>query len=251
MRLVHDVPVALVDQVGTDRPMYVAYAEEVNAHPDYLAFFREARQDNKFVILSSVAQTGQVVIEDLVEAAVALRPSEIILPNLPGSPVKSSRLTAEVSSLLQSAGMDRTPFMAVPHGADFHEYLENVSMLSNYSQVRTIGVTSDVFDKFHTTRKTFFQAMRKACPRTMHLLGLTDDLADLNDPQSTSLFRSAQTPKAVVWGLSGTTVRRNVKKVPEYGGRDLFGGDVGFLAYTTDEDAKIDAANKNIADWDG
>lgn len=251
MRIIHDVPTQLVEHVGSDRLMYVAYAEEINAHDSYLAFFREAVQDRKFVILSSVAQAGEVVVEDLIEAAVALRPSEVVLPNLPCSPEKSALLTAKVSSLLQSAGVDRTSFLAVPHGEDFHGYIENVTKLSNYSMVRTIGVTVDVFDKFHLTRKAFFQAMRKACPRTLHLLGLTDDLTDLNDPLSTSVFRSVQTPKAVVWGLSGTAVRPNVKKVPEYGGRDLFGGDVGFLSFNTDEDAKLATANKNITDWDG
>lgn len=251
MRLIHDVPVALVDRIGHDRHMFVAYAEDINTHPDYLTFYREALEDRKFVLLSSLAQMGPAVLEDLIEAAVKLNPSEVVLPNIPAHPEKSVRLTAEASSLLQSAGVNRAPFMAVPHGSDFHEYIENVSRLSTYSQVRTIGVTADVFAKYHLTRKAFFQAMFKACPRTVHLLGLSDDLADLSDPLSRARFRSASTPKAVVWGLSGTAVRFSAKKVPEYGGREQFGGEAGFMAFNTDEAVKIATANKNIADWDG
>lgn len=251
MKLVHDVPVALVEQVGQDRNMLVAYAEDIVSHPEYLAFYREALDDRKFVILSSLAQTGNAVLEDLIEAAVKLRPSEVVLPNIPAHPEKSARLTAEASGVLQSAGVNSTPFMAVPHGEDFHEYTENVTRLSTFSQVRTIGVTADVFDKYHLTRKAFFKAMGKACPRTLHLLGLPDDLTDLTDPLSKANFRSATTPKAVVWGLSGTTVKAGVKKVPEYGGREQFGGAAGFMAFTTEESAKLDTANKNITDWDG
>lgn len=251
MKLVHDVPAALVNSVGNDRNMYVAYAEEVNANPAYAAFYREALDDRKFVILSSLVQTGPGVVEDLIEAAVKLKPSEVVLPNMPAHPEKSARLTAEVASLLQSAGVDRHPFMAVPHGEDFHEYVKNVTRLSTFSQVRVIGVTVDVFSKYHLTRKAFFQAMFKACPRTMHLLGLSDDLLDLTDPLSQSRFRSATTPKAVVYGLSGTAVKLGLKKVPDYGGREQFGGEAGFMAFTTDEDVKIETANTNVTNWDG
>jgi hypothetical protein len=245
MRMVHAVPAALVERVGVDQPLHIAYAEAINDDTAYLEFFTEALIDRKFVILSSVHPSGPNAAEDLIEAAVRLRPSEIVLPNIPAHPEKSARLTAGTSALLQSAGISRTPFMAVPHGEDFHDYLNETSRLSSFSQVRTIGVTVDVFEKYHLTRKKFFAEMRKMCPRTMHLLGLTADLADLKDPLSRSAFRSCNTSKAVTWGLAGVPVNPQAKRIPPYTSLGR-----GFLSLTVDDDVKIEQANKNIEEWD-
>lgn len=250
MKVVHSAPVALVEHVGEGRSMHVAYSEKVLSSATYRQFYADKLQDREYVILNSIEQRGPAGMEDFIEAAVALQPSEVVLPNIPGSPVKSDRLTAEASGVLQSAGLTRVPFMAVPLGEDFHDYLEGVKRLSTLSQVQVIGVTSDVFDKYHLTRRQFVYAMRKVCPRTLHLLGMTDDLADLKDPLIQSTIRSCETAKAVVWGLGGVEVSLNAKRVPAYSGKDLYGGAAGYMTTTTEDAVKLAAIKANVAEFD-
>lgn len=148
MRIANITPPALLQQtLSAEERYHLVLVSQVLGSPEYLAFYQQRLAQGDFVILDNDAFENQGVatpIERLIEAAQLLKPSEIVLPdNFTADAETNVLLAMESISALANADLDM-PYMAVPHGTSWRDYLQCVNHMASLPGVETLGIYEEV-----------------------------------------------------------------------------------------------------------
>jgi hypothetical protein len=255
LRLYHIPPARLATQaIPEEETGHLCVADVVLSHREYAEYYRSRSDRGDWLTLDTAAFEGQVTsIFRLHEAALMVRPQEIVLPDLyrdAGGTIESSLKAARALRQVEYAGQ----FMVVPHGIKWSDYLYCAAYLTGeLGEDICIGLIEEIPELYGFSRKTAVEALSEIYPKaTFHFNGVTEHLDEMFDEMVRNRVRSADTSKFVVWGLNGVTVdplkvRDGVTPVPPYPGRKSLGGRVGFFdrAHASDEALQITRTNIN------
>ena len=250
LQLCNIAPTAVLEKVITrNEKWHLVVADVIVADPIYCAFYVNRVDKGEFVILDSAAfeKPNGTDIPTMEMAIRMLRPTEVVLPDLPSDMHESIRRTREALNLFRVTLGYKPKFMAVPHGRSLEEYLWCAADVGFLTGVTTIGIQEEVEELYGMSRSEVAQKVRGTVGgREIHLLGCREDLSDVRDEWVRSTVRSCDTGKLVTWGLNGILIDPSKEEVPPYPGRQALGGREGYFSYASTDPANVVKAARNV-----
>ena len=178
----------------------MALAHLIGVDKEYTDFFIERGKEGKFILMDNgVVENDQRPLEELVEKALLINASEIILPDTlydSGATLRDSKAAID---RLRRMHVGKAPFglMAVPQGQDFHEWYRCAAIMLQWD-IDAIGISKFTTPKFvefrGKARRFCFGALAAlGCKKDIHFLGCWDDPAEMAD---LTTLESLATPTA-------------------------------------------------------
>jgi len=249
----------LEDLIDEQETYHLVVTEQVLDNLPYRRFYQDRVARGDFVILDSDAfeKAEGSTTEAQVAAMLLLRPTEVVLPDTSsrhgteptGDEAFSTAQAAHYAYTAIQAELNwmRTPqFMAVAHGRTWEEYMECAVRLEELQNVVCIGVFEEVPELFGISRAEAVQYLSNVlnAETDIHLLGMSEDMLDLQDPFVQQRCRGVDAGKLVCWGLYGSRV--TTKSVPKYPGRPK-----GYFEIPRHSNSlgEVDLARDNISYW--
>jgi len=224
MLVANITPTDLLDLViDADETYHLVLADRIMTDDRYRAFYANRVSRGDWVILDSPTHELKGTMPDIAqwtEGVTALRPSEVVLPDLWGfvsaaDTVDYAREGLDRLSRLSWSGS----VMAVPHGTDWDDYHRCIRALGRINAVTTLGIFEEVEFCYGHKRREAVEAARDAMRfPSVHLLGKMEDLSDLKDDWMRNNVRGVDSGKLVVWGLAGVELYPH-EDPPPYPGR--------------------------------
>jgi len=147
MKIANICPTPLLnDLLGPEETYHLVLTNQVLEDQPYRDFYSYLSSlGSHWIILDTNAyeQRGEVTsMDDLLAAALAIRPSEIVLPDKYDSSAKECvELAHQALRTFERVDLSFEPsFMAVPHGENTEEFLACVNTLCHLEGVTTIGL---------------------------------------------------------------------------------------------------------------
>jgi hypothetical protein len=254
LRLFHIPPSKLAKRViPVEETHHLCVADVIVSHREYARFYQSRVDMGHWLTMDTAAFEGQdTTIETLVEALHVVKPSEIVLPDRFQDSKETVARSTNAARELREHGYDGA-FMVVPHGKTWHEYLYCLEELVLALPYATIGIIEEVEQLYNLPRPIVVEAITEFYGNDIHFLGVTEDLAELQDEATRARVRSCDTAKFVVWGLNGITV--NPKSimpgvpVPLYPGRKSLGGRNEYFDYANCSEEAVSITRTNIRRW--
>lgn len=223
MQVANVAPTGLLSLVNDDH-YHLILTSQIRQNPKYASYYRERIDQGDFVILDNdayEASSGTSSSPEAILQAIHLMgvwPSEIVLPDVMFGK-NCARRTVEVAEegrdILWQHG--HRHFMAVPHGNTQLEWLECAMALSGLEGVDTLGIAEkDALKLTHGDRGELIRAI-SGLGKKIHLLGMMEDMSDIQDRWVRMHVRGVDGSKLIVWGLNGRVA--TVGDVPIYPGR--------------------------------
>jgi len=211
MRLASIVPGAFAEHVLTEEDDYhLLIAPEVIDNQPYREFYRGRGTSGDFIILDNGAYEVHAYEEEVdlsptaLEAAVdalGFLPSEIVLPDVPGSAHETLLRSTKAAYYLRERWR-YSVFMVVPHGTTLEEYLACAQYMVELPGLQSFGVSFIAADAIGISReelvKRLLESIRKIDP-DIHLLGYRDPVP----PETKDVCRGIDTAKHVRMAIEG------------------------------------------------
>jgi hypothetical protein len=223
MQVANVAPAELLPLVKEDQ-YHLILTSQLRKYPYYAGFYRGCIERGDFVILDNdayEASSGTSSSPEAILQAIQLlgaAPSEIVLPDVmfgKNCAQRTIEVAEEGHDVLWSHGYRN--FMAVPHGNTQLEWLECAMALAGLSGVKSLGIAEK--DALKLTRGDRGELVRAidGLGKEIHLLGMMEDMADIQDPWVRRRIRGVDGSKLIVWGLNGRVA--TVGDIPIYPGR--------------------------------
>jgi hypothetical protein len=257
VRLYHIPPARLATQVIPEEENgHLCVADIVLSHREYAEYYRSRSDRGDWLTLDTAAFEGTVTpVRDLLEAALMVRPKEIVLPDLYRDANGTIETSIAAAKELRDYGYDGK-FMVVPHGQTWHDYLYCAEYLvTELGEEVCIGLIEEIPELYRMTRCIAVDILSGIFPKAeFHFNGVTEQLDEMFDEEVRARVRSADTSKFVVWGLNGVNVDpikllAGVLTVPPYPGRKSLGGRTGFFDKSHASDEALQITRTNINRW--
>jgi hypothetical protein len=247
MEIAHIAPTSVLCSGLLDpEPYQMAIASQVLVDPAYAAYYRNLES---FVILDvptfEANGNGTFSLDDLLKACRAIRPREIVLPDLWEKPAKDNiDLAWNAAGFLDEHVDLGIHYMAVPHAKSLVEYLDSTMQMLEIPGVETIGVAERVEKEILMTRQAVVRELLMYVPKhiNIHLLGCLRGMTDLHDPILLHGARSMDTVKFVRYGLECLWV--HIDNIPPYPGRGKDYFEMGF------DELQLGFVQGNVGYWD-
>jgi len=268
IKLANIVPIPLLDRLLTEEDDYhLVLGDLIVESKVYADFYAERVKRGDYVILDTMEAERPGVgtpMSTMQEAIRTLQPSEVVLPDVSDDGEATIRRAQEGIEAFREIGYTG-PFMAVPHGASFREYITCAKVLSQLPGVECLGVYEQIQRNFSISRRAMVWRLYGLLTDTgkhytqIHLLGGDEDCETLVKTTLRNIVRGQDSAKLTVWGLSGQIVTRT--HIPPYPGRRFFGGEKYFyvregnLAAGSMDGVEVvpstyvEIAKQNIAYW--
>lgn len=247
MKIAHIAPTPLLyTSLFESLDYHLCIASQVLKDPEYATFFRGAKG---FVILDVPTReekdsTGAYPIERLKRAITSVQPNEVVLPDVwKGSPQVNIEAAWRAAFELREANTRRgLGFIAVPRGKDFKEYVNCAEEMALIPGVTTLGVFTGTYETYKVERERVVLEFSRRFPQhAIHLLGVVNDLSDIQNPVIRKHVRGTDTAKLVRFGLD--CKHPMFGNIPEYPGR----GEDYFQRGATE--IQLSYVAKNIRYW--
>jgi hypothetical protein len=255
LRVATVAPPALLEAViPTEERYHLTLASQVlreDTHA-YLNFYHDRRmRRGDYVIMDNDAYEAQGIssaLETIRKAAELLIPSEIILPDEMQGP-DCAKLTVERSAqaaeALRADGWKN--FMAVPHGNTMNEWLSCAIELSKLEGVGCFGIAEKDALKLVAGERVILARSVYGMGQDIHLLGMMEDMSDVQHRWVQQRVRGIDGSKLLVWGINGLRPRVG-DPMPAYPGRPK-----GYFDLTPEDlsPAQMNDAIGNVNYWQG
>jgi hypothetical protein len=215
---------------------------------DYVTFYKQRVERGDFVILDSDAfeKSGLTPLSDMDIAARMLDPTMIILPDEKYGTADDTVIMARLGA--RTLEHHDKPYLAVPHGTNMGEYIQCALELWSVKGVVGFGIIEEVYETAGLTRVQAVRILADLFPDCfIHLLGMTESLADLKDPIVQRRAVGTDSCKLVRWGMEELHVDPGLvgtKAFPAYPGRGEGYFERRFL--TADQ---LTVVQTNIGEW--
>jgi len=178
----------------------MALAHLIGVDKEYTDFFIERGREGRFILMDNgVVEGDQRPLKELVEKALLINASEIILPDTIYDSTKTLADSWAAMQELRGILGGTLPFglMAVPQGIHYEEWHRCASVMVNWD-ISAIGVSKFVTPKYTEfkgrARRACFGALASlGCTKDVHFLGCWDDPSELAD---LATLQSLKTPTA-------------------------------------------------------
>jgi hypothetical protein len=261
MKMAHVLPPEWLDPVlGDMREVdYHLILSEVFRHDTtkrYEMFYKQRIARGDFVILDNGAyEYGRAVdLNHLIEVANLVQPSEVVLPDDMHSTLchlDTVTMSVEASFKLRAAGHKR--FMAVPHGHNLDNWVWCAQQLMAIPGVQCLGIAEKDAIKLRAGDRAALvdilvsEVIEPEQEVSIHLLGMMEQMDDVEDPFVRSQVRGVDGSKMIVWGMHEEACWPS--KVPAtYPGRPTHYLEMGLNDLTPDQCVEI---RHNIQAWQG
>jgi len=158
--------------------MHFVLAQLVLKYPEYAEFYSK---ETKFKIMDNGAfELGKTLDTDaLLEAAKQAQVNEIIAPDVPSMPTRSTKMTIEFFESLGKDEREAYDWMVVPHGSNLGQFAQNLDKLVTETEPDTVGYSIlDLYKwNFRLRPIALFKTLLMLPPHVeVHLLGLDEPL---------------------------------------------------------------------------
>lgn len=252
MRLAHIIPPKLLTKVLADEDTYhLCLCDLVLSDGDYASFYRSRSMSGRdFVVLDSNAFENPGVaaaVDSLARAAAIISPDAVVLPDAIGEDGDTtfSRACAAVKHWTQLPGHKvNMRFWACPHGVDYEDYLECVRKLAAIPQVKGLCIVEETMEEYNIHRINVAKDIWRETygRKSLHLLGMLEDLSDLKDPWIQKHVMGCDSAKLARWGFDIQLVTKDY--IPTYPGRGP-----NYFKRDTLTDLQARAIRQNLTYW--
>jgi hypothetical protein len=258
VRLAHLAPTSILGDVIGDQMTHLCLANLLLEDRTYLRFYHQQVRKGAHVIMDTPAfERIQMSLDDLLEAAKQLQPTQMILPDDMDDPKVSLIRQKEAAKAIWDWkwGVD---LMAVPHGHSVEEYLQNAEACAAIRGVTTIGIQEEIEEDFGIRREHMVRLIHDKLPhKRIHFNGWTETMEELEDQYCQSVVTSADSGKLVVYGLNELEPRpTQFEDFPDYPGRkSLSETSMGYFNWHPSEldgvslDDALACVRNNIRRW--
>jgi hypothetical protein len=235
--------------------MHLVVTDAFLASESYRTFYLKRSMAGDKMIVDSGAFEGLIPKpEDMLNVAMQINAMEVALPDQFKDAAKTAEMAEAGFKYLNQHGYEGQ-YMAVPQGRTFHEYLWCAETLAQVDRsVRTFGVIEEIEELYSVPRHIVVAALKEMFPQhNIHLLGISEDLDEMNNPVMLEYARSCDTAKLIVWGLNGMRLfpERGMSSLPQYPGRQTLGGRMPYFHYEAASEEAIAAVRWNISQVQG
>jgi hypothetical protein len=219
MQIAHLAPTSILEAVIDDQQVQLCLANLTLEDPAYQKFYHHQLRRGRKVIMDTPAfERTELSLDDLLDAAQGLHPTQIILPDDMDDPKASVQLSKEAARRIWNWKWG-TSLMAVPHGRTVEEYMLNAEQLSWIQGVQALGIQEEIEEMFGMERQEMARRMHQTFPQHhLHFNGVTEGLDELLATDVCGFVDTMDTGKFVVWGLNGIKVDPAFE-TPAYPGR--------------------------------
>lgn len=238
MLLANIVPTELVGELPTYSAAHLALSNLVARNGDYARFYRQMALEGELVILDVPEHESVPLDEEAWIYAIRelVRPTVIVLPDSIESSNRTIdnavRLAGEVTKLRPKSAL-----MGVPHGETLEEFIACAIALCNLG-CSWLGVSLERRlndDKLAVkNREERIRALKlngETRHTKIHLLGISEEATELDNPFLMRTCESVDASKFAVWLLTGSPVVPPVPIRQEYPGRKALGGSIEYFDY--------------------
>lgn len=252
MKIAHICPTACMPLFLREKETYhLVLVSQVLASPMYASFYARARLRGDFVILDNDAyEVGKSCdLNMLIDAAQRINPSMVVLPDdLTADGLTTTRLALDGLDSLMAVFPPTIQYMAVPHGRNPRDYINCARKLATYAdaadKITCIGIYKNLSKDLGIQRTSIVRELN-AFPIAIHLLGLTNNLAEIQIPFMRQRVLGMDTCRFVQQGL------RSIHELPWIPPAQYDGRAPGYFGIPIPErhDSAIDVTFSNIAVW--
>lgn len=175
MQAAHIVPMAYL-HVVKDRPYHLCFTDLALRYPGYKEFYASLSRSGKYVMLRPVLLEGEEVdFAKVVQLAVEMQASELILPFYPGDLHKTLDEAYRALHCVKSDGSYKGKIMAVPQAPTFERWLFAALEMLEWPNVDTIGLSETLVHMFGPYARwlALVRLKYRLDFKEIHLLGCT------------------------------------------------------------------------------
>lgn len=207
MKVAFITPTPMLEEFATRSQYHLVLAHIYEVDAEYRKFYKERVAAGDFVILDNSAYELQesVAVERLLQCALDLNPTAVFLPDCRFNTERTIELAEEAYKVL---GGHSWKLFGVPQGNDLSSILKCYHWFANQTWIDGFGLYEEIGEVAGLgTRKDFLQYISEHdyifSDKHYHLLGMEEDLTQIEALGKFPWVSGIDSAKAVVYGLSG------------------------------------------------